>query len=411
MDRFDTVIIGGGVSAVTAAETIREKNDGVSLALVSEEKEPLYSRVLLPNYLKGERERKGIFLKEKGWYQEARINVFWGRTVKELNAAERSVTLDDNRKIWFSKLLIASGSRVRRLAIPGETLGHVHYLRTVHDADQILETLRYLKTLPRAQKKVAIVGGGFIGLELASVFSAHGIQGSIVTRGPYYWSERLDNRSSTIIQSEFAHHGFTLLAEEEVEEIYGTANPEGLQLASGKRIEAYAVGLGIGIVPSFDFLEGTPIATEQAILTDEYLETSLEGVYAAGDCAQFFDPILGRRVVIGNWTNSTVHGRLSGRNMEGGRTAFGTVSAYSASYFGVDVAFVGDPRDIPDTTIIAREDGGGRAQFFLWDKRLVGATLVNTPKLRGPVTQLIKQRIRISDPSVLSSADISSLIP
>ena len=318
----DFLIIGGSAAGTTAAETIRNNLPDSSIIIVTDEDHEQYSRVLLPHYIRGKVSREQVFLKKPQWYGNKGIELFKGVRVKGLESSEHVISLDNDEKIKYGKLLIAVGGFVIKLSVPGSDEASILYMRTIEDADKIV------KVASQSQKAV-IVGGGFIGLEFASCFKVNGVKTvTVLVMEPYYWAGKLDEVSSRVLVSTLEKNGVNILTNEEVGSINPIAglNPKKAAMAvetkSGKELRADVVGVGIGIKSDFSWLEVTGIKINRGIVTNEYLETSLPDVYAAGDCAEFHDVVFERQHVMGNWANATSQGNAVGKTMSGQRTVF-----------------------------------------------------------------------------------------
>ena len=404
MGKFKYVIIGNGICGSTAAEILRAKESQSTIAVVDEENKPLYSRVLLPAYVKGTIKRENVFLKTESFWRDNNIEFLGGKSVVKLDDEKRKVILSDDSEISFEKVFVASGGDVKRSDLPGQDLEGVHYLRTIDDADSIIKTIERIKKSPENKRKIVILGGSFIGLELASCFAVHGIGGIIVIRRPYYWADKLDKVSSSLLASTIENNGFKIISSSGIDHISGEEKVEGVKIISGETYECAGVGMGLGIDLNTDFLEESHVKVSDGIETDEYLETSVPGIYAGGDVAKFMNPIIGRKMRFGNWTNSIFQGRLAAENMLGGRHAVDFISGYGATYFGVPVSFVGDVSGEDGAQIVQRGESGWQEQLFVRNNFIIGATLINVPKDRMTLTSLIKNKVKFKDIGVLADA-------
>lgn len=399
MNSVDHLIIGNGIAGVTAAEEIRKRQPDATIAIVSEEDEPCYSRVLLPHYVKGKIPRTRVFIKTRDWYTRAGISVFWRRYAMRVDPAGHEVTLDDGAVLQYGKLLIASGGRVRQLAIPGDNHPAVLALRTLADADRIRDVLDRVAALPAREQDVAIVGGGFIGLEFPSIFCGRGFRTHCTIRGPYYWSRTWDQTSADLLETSLTNHGVALYKGENVTAMVGDNSMllKSVQTASGRELPARAVGYGVGLIPNLEVARAAGLLTNLGIVTNEYLETSIPDVYAAGDVAEFMDVVTGRRHRLGNWLNAVEQGRHAGAGMCGERTPFTSVTQYTITVFDCIVSFVGDVAMDDGIEVVAR--GAGTPEYgrlLLRDGKLSGATLIGRVTERAPIVELIRRGTNLS---------------
>lgn len=410
MDRYDYLIIGGGIAGTTAAETIRERDLSGAVAIVSEEPHPLYSRVLLPNYVKGVSSRAQVFLRAPGDYQTKRIVFLTGSAVS-LDTAARAVGLKDGRTLGFGKLLIASGGHPRQLGVPGEGLLGVSRFQTIEDADR-------MRTLLADSRRAVVAGSGFIALEYLEILSSRNIPTTLVSRQPYFFSRFLDPAGGDLLHGYFRSHGIILHVNDRLAAIAGEERVGSVELERGGSVPCDFVGLGIGLRRNTAWLAETGIAlTPSGVATDECLETSEPGIFAAGDIADFYDVALGFRHTHGNWGNAFRQGELAGRNMADpkGRAPYAGVTSYGIRSLGFHAALVGRADGGEGIMTITRLDPDAKtySRFFLKEDRLVGAALINRPQDRPVISTLIrdavtigKSRDQLADPAF----DISRLI-
>ncbi|MBI3606976.1 MAG: NAD(P)/FAD-dependent oxidoreductase, partial [Nitrospirae bacterium] len=277
----DFLIVGGGIAGTTAAETVRKKSDG-RVMVVTDEPHLLYSRVRLPDYVAGTIPRERVFMKDEGWYRDRKIELLRERAVSRLSLADRSVYLGDGSTIRYGTLLLAPGGSARRLACDGADWSGIHYLRTIDDADR-------LKSAMTTSTRSVVIGGGFIGLELARCFAQAGLHTTIVLMEPWFWPAVLDQDSSAMIDQTISRHGVAVHYSEQLTSIHGDGTLRQAVMASGKAFDCDLLGVGIGIGTRHSFVADAGLQVGKGILTNEYLRTSDPHVFAVGDVAEFFD--------------------------------------------------------------------------------------------------------------------------
>ncbi len=385
----DHVIIGGGIAGTTAAEGLRKKSDG-SVMILTDEAHTLYSRVRLPDYLVAQIPRERVFMKDEAWYRERRIDLVRGRTVRALSLADRSVRLDDGSVVRYGTLLLAMGGGARRLSCEGADWPGVHYLRTIDDADRILSSI---PTTTRA----VVVGGGFIGVELARCFSHHGRPTTMVLMESRFWPAFLDEAANAWIDRTLGAHGIDVRYSEQLQSIQGTGPRRNAVMASGNIFPCDIMGVGIGISTLHPFVKEAGLNVRKGIVTDECLRTSDPHVFAAGDVTEFLDLTRGQSNQIGNWSNAMEQGKVAALNMAGEPTPYRFVGNYVISIFGLTVGLTGDPAMPPGAEAILRgsPDRGSHARLVVRDHVIKGAAVLNAPKENVTIGQLIKQEIRI----------------
>jgi NAD(P)H-nitrite reductase large subunit len=383
------VIIGGGIAGTTAAEAIR-KQSKQSVMIVTDEAHTLYSRVRLPDYLVAQIPRERLFMKDEAWYRERAIDLVRGRSVRALSLADRIVRLDDGSAVQYGTLLLAMGGAARRLSCEGADWTGVHYLRTIDDADRILASMP-------ATTRAVVVGGGFIGLELARCFAHHGRPTTLVLMEPRFWPAFLDESASAWIDRTLRERGIDVRYSEQLQAIRGAGSVREAVTVSGHAVPCDIMGVGIGISTLHPFVKEAGLTVRKGIVTDETFRTNDPHVFAAGDVAEFFDLTLGRSNQLGNWSNAMEQGKVAALNMVGEPTPYRFVGSYVITIFGMPVGLTGDPSTPPGAEIIVRgtPDRGSYARLIVRDGVIKGAAVLNAPKDHITIGQLIKQEVRI----------------
>jgi NAD(P)H-nitrite reductase large subunit len=407
MQNYKYLIIGGGAAGTSAAEAIRKEDPQGSIAIVSDEVHPLYSRVMLskPNFFLGKIPFDQIYLKGQEWYGQNKITFLGGRTATALDVQNKIVSLDNREQAGYDQLLIATGVRTRAWDVPGSDKGNIHSLRTLEDGQKIIGAIK-------ETKKAVIVGGSFIGFEMADLMQMAGLEATMILRENYIWEPTLDEPSGRMIEEALQKMGVKILKNMEVAEVLGGQKVSAVKLKDGNQIDCDIIITGIGVVPpSLDFLKKAGVEVQNAILTDEYLETNVEGVWAAGDIAEYKDLLLEENIQLGNWVNAREQGRIAGLNMVASldpakaKLPFKFVSFYTTQGVGTSIAFVGDARPLPDREIIARgsPESGSYERILLVRpspdserKELVGATMINRTSELSTVAKLIENNVDVS---------------
>ncbi len=370
------VIIGGGIAGTTTAEELRKLDSSSEITLVSEEQHQIYSRVLLPHYIKGKVPRERVFLKKENWYSEQNIDWMPGVLAIHLDTKNKFVALSNGREIEYDKLLIATGGEPRLLF---ENNKNVSYLRSLSDADHLLELLNGHSDSCRGE----IFGSGFIACEYINLFSHFGLPTRVSFRSEHFWSRILDREPGELINQHLEKNG-----------IVSRNNfvfPETL-IDSAKSDSIF--GIGSGIEPDFSWLNESGIEIKSGIRANEFLETNITDVFTAGDVAEFYDVIVDRHVKVGNWMSAMAQGRVVAQNMFGNKTVFELVSSYATNILGLEVIFIGDvSKEASDEVrLIGSIEDGGITQLVGRKGQLVGAILLNRNSDRATITNMIKNR-------------------
>jgi len=385
------VIIGGGITGTTAAEELRKIDADAEITIVSEEQHPLYSRVLLPHFIKEKIPRERVFLKKESWYEEKNIIWLRGERVEKLDPKNKFVQVTSGQEIEYDKLLIATGGDVR---VIGQDVRGVSYFRTLDDADHIVQLLQERKSDAHG----VVYGGGFIACEYINIFEKYGMPATVAFRGDHFWSAVLDDESGKLINDRILQGGFALIPRATDMALEGEKELEAVSFGD-KRIPCSFLGVGIGMVRDDGWIREAGVEIEAGVRSNEFLETNVPDVFTAGDCAQFHDVIVDRPMFVGNWMNAMSQGRAVAKSMMGERTPFKLVSSYATNVLGLEIIFVGDAEKAAADEVIVRGSSaeGGVTQVFLRGGRVVGGTMVGRNADRTPITKLIQSRADIGN--------------
>ena len=399
----DYLIIGGGIAGTTAAETIREKDTGGIVAIITKEPHPLYSRVLLPSYIEGRIPREQVFLRTLEDYVKKGIHLYTDEEVTVLDVEKREVLTAKGNIFYYKQLLISAGGKVKKWSTIG--LQDVARLHTVEDADAFREKLSYM-----TNPEVGLVGGGFIGLEIMAALIPRKIPVHCFIREPRYWARFLDKVGSEILETHIGNNHVTFHHEEEITAL--RRNEDGSVFVATTKRNTFQVGMmavGIGIEREISVFGGVGLEVERGIKTNEFLETNIPGIWAAGDIAEYYAPLFGRHLVVGSWNNSFLQGRVAGGNMTArqvqadSKNAFLQIPLYAIDVANLHITFLGDVYDdhVQVYTGYTRFlENNFYERFFVYNNHLVGAVLVNKFEDRKNVENLIR-----------SKADVSSFVP
>ncbi len=388
------MIIGGGIAGTSAAEAIRKLDPGSKIAILEEEEYPLYSRVFLPSYARGEMPLEKVMLRRLEDYSRQNIDVYLSETAKQVDFSRREVFSESLKVFSYKKLLIASGGRVKPLEFEQEFKDRILRLQTLDDARRILE----LGSAGRL-RRVVILGGGFITLEFLNIFRKYGSETTLLFRDDYFWKGQVEERGGKFFEELFFRNRILAHAREEVSELRRVGSDIQVLTKNGLKLAADWLAVGIGLKRSFELVRGVS-ETGAGIRVNEFLEVpGISDVWAAGDVMEYFDTISGRLQTAGNWTHAFYTGHLAGENMAGKRLRFSSVPAYSIKVLDNVATFVGEVDEkFADRTFV-REVPLERkyARFFLKGDRLIGAVLLNAWQSKPALTRLIESGRTLSE--------------
>ncbi len=394
------VIIGNGVAGTTCAQTLRKNDPACEIWLITNEPYPLYNRVSLPRFLQGVLTEQKVMIRDFAWHEQQRITLLTETLVTHVDTAERVVHMDKGGPLRYDALLVATGGWANKLRVPGAAgTHHIYNFVTLDDTKEIIA--RALEC-----KSAVTSGGSFIAYELTEGLNVRGVHVTWLMRGPYWLRTTLDEEGGRLVDEIAARHGVEVVHGEEIREIVpANGVPSHVVTSSGRHVQAEVIGVGLGLTLNHSFLSDTPIDRKSGVLTNEYMETNVPGVFAAGDLAEFFDPVIGRHHTMGTWDNAIGHGRIAGVNMAGGHEPYVDVPTYTSPLFDTNIAVMGIAESHnPDLTSVSRTvpgDKGGKdyRKFFFKENRLVGAVFIGSPKGRKKVVELIRTGLECPTPA------------
>lgn len=367
------VIVGGGQAAGQNVASLRQAGYEGEIVLIGDESHPPYQRPpLSKQYLSGEHGIERVYLRPPTFYQDKNITLKLGVSVTALDTKSHRVKTPSGEDIEYEKLLLATGSRPRILDAPGSDLPGIFYLRTIADVDRIREAMT-------KARNVCIVGGGYIGLEVASVAVTSGLSVTVLEM-----EDRILQRVTTPEMSTFYHglhssHGINILTHAAVHGFAGDGQVERV-LCGEQSIEADLVIVGIGILPNVELAEAAGIHCENGIVVDDHCQTSEADVFAAGDCSNHPNPILQRRLRLESVPNAMEQARVAAANMLGGDDTYGSIPWFWSDQYDLKLQMVGFSSD-GDTQVLRGDKSANQfAIFYLKDGAVVAVDAVNSPR-------------------------------
>jgi NAD(P)H-nitrite reductase large subunit len=388
------VIIGNGAAGTYCAEQLRKDDAACEIVMIDDEKYTLYNRVSLPRYLKGVLLEQRVYVRDQEWHDKNRIDLRLETKVTHVNFEEKTVAMDPGGEITYDRLLIATGGRPNPLKVPGAD--GAKYLFNFQYFD---ETKAMVARIP--DSKVAVVmGGSFIGYELTEAFAFRKLETHWIQRGPWFLRRSLDEPGGKVVSLLAEDAGVHLHYEESIERLEQQNGQLKVQGSKGFSATADMVAVGLGLTMNIDIFKGTALETKVGVLTNEFLETNVPDVWAAGDVAEFYDVMSQRHHRMGTWDNSINHGRHVAKNMLGAKQPYVEVPTYASGMFNSNISVMGvtteEEPEAESLFEVEYEPRNYKRLFFLKDK-LVGAILVGKMRGRKKVLELIATRATIDD--------------
>jgi len=387
------VIIGNGVAGTTAAETLRKHDPNCSIHLLTNEPYPLYNRVSLPRFLQGVIVEQKVMIRDFVWHEQRNIHLVTETAVSSINTDERVVLTADGKRYPYDALLIVSGGCANPLRVPGASdTKHIYNFVTLDDTKTIIARMLESRT-------ALAYGGSFISYELCDGFAVRKLNTVWMMRGPYWLRTALDHEGGEVVDAIAKKFGVEVIHGDEIVSVVpNNGVPSYVKTKQGRQIQADVIGVGLGITLNTQILKETPVEVRSGVVVNEYLETNVPHVYAAGDVAEFFDPTINRHHTMGTWDNALAHGKIAAANMAGGHEPYIDVPTYTSPLFDVNIAVIGIAEsNNPELEIAVRREPGEKGndnyrKLFFRQNRLVGVLMIGSPKGRKKLLELVKNQ-------------------
>ena len=368
---YEYIIVGGGLAGASAVEGIRERDKKRDVLLIAAEKHLPYDRPPLTKKLWfGKKKVEDIFLHDQAFYDQNSVTVAQGVTVSALDPKQKKVMTSTGGEFRFKKLLLATGGVPRILPIPGGDLEGICYFRTLDD---------YLKirTESIAGKEAVVIGGGFIGSEIAAALAMNKIDVTMIFPDSYLVSKVFPEYLGRALLGQFLSRGIKVLANEKPSAFSKQGGRFTTHTASGKKVESDMVIVGIGIAPSLDLPRRAGLQTANGVIVDTYLQASLPDIYAAGDIAFFPYQALGKQTRVEHWDNALNQGKQAGLNMAGARKPYDYMPYFFSDLFEFGYEAVGEVDAQLETFADWQKENDTGVIYYLRDGKVRGAMMCN----------------------------------
>lgn len=400
MNNSHCVIIGGSHAAAQLAPSLRQNGWEGKISIIGAEPVLPYHRPpLSKTYLAGDKDIHDILIRPQSFYEQQNIHTMLGVTVSKIDRASKKLILADGAEVEYTKLALTTGSKVRKINIPGSNLDGVFYLRDMHDVDNI-------KRFVGKGKKAVIVGGGYIGLETAAALRKQGMEVTVLEAMPRVLQRVTAPEISAFYTRVHSEEGVKILTDTAIESITGNIHAEGVTCADGTQLEANLVIIGIGILPVTDLAEEAGIEVNNGIVVDEFARTSDPDIVAAGDCTFHYNPIYDRHLRLESVQNAIDQAKVAAATVCGKLEAYNALPWFWSDQYDLKLQIAGLSQGF-DQVIIRGEYETGRsfAAFYLQEGRLIAVDAVNSPKefmlsKRALVTKFTPDLNKLADVSV-----------
>ncbi len=380
------VIVGLGITGISAARKIRELDKEGAIDIFTQEAYPFYYRPRLPDYVAGQVEVKDFIVNPDSWYENQRITVHLEESVSRVDPDKHEVETEKGERFAYDRLLLATGGYSFVPPIKGSDKEGVFALRNVADADRI-------KAYAAKSKELILIGGGLLGLEAGNGLRKAGLKVAVMERSSRLLPRQTDPECSEILKVKMEEMGFTIKLEAKSAEILGDKKVKGLRLESGEAVAGDMILISAGVRPELGLAQAIGLEIDKAVVVNDHMETSRESIYAAGDVIQH------RGRFYGIWPASQTQGEVAGVNMAGGQRSYeGTVMSNRLKVMGIDLVASGeiDPEGQLECEKVVEKDKGIYRKLVLREGRTVGCVLFGDASGSQELLNAIEKAVDIS---------------
>ena len=391
MESTKYLLIGGGLACAEAAKQIRRLDERGGITMVSDEPNLPYNRPpLSKGFLRGEEEHEGLLVSNESDYREQGIETLLVVRAEGLDPAAALVSMSDGRDIRYEKLLIATGGSPVKLALPGADLPGIHYLRTLEDS-------RAIAAEAAPGKRAVIVGAGFIGLEVAASLTQLGVEVTVVEAMPRIWPRFADEKLASVIQGLCEERGVSFRLGQGVNGFGGDDRVSSVAIGEGDNLACDFACVGVGIRPNVQLAQAGGLDLDNGVVVDEFMHASHPNVFAAGDVANYFDPVFGKRRRVEHWGHAEYSGQVAGMNMAGEEMKYDLLTYVWSDIFDLHLEFAGDEAEHDEALVRGSVEERSFTQLYLKQGLLRAYFSINTPAKEFPILQrLIKRKKDVS---------------
>ena len=393
------IVAGAGHAAGQLVASLKQKKYPGRITLIGDEPWYPYQRPpLSKKFLAGELPAERLYFKPASFYDDPNIEVLLGTRVLAVDRAGKAVEIENGDRLEYGTLVLATGSRVRRLPLAGSELAGVHYLRGIDDVNGLRPDLD-------GSRRVVIIGAGYIGLEVAAVARSLGNVVTVVEMEERVMSRVVSPQVSTFYQDVHREHGVTIMLAAGVQRIVGEERVSGIELADGRILEADSVVIGIGILPNVELAADAGLEVDDGVLVDDRCRTGDTAIFAIGDCTRHPNAILGRNLRLESVHNALEQAKTAAANICGEDVIYAQVPWFWSDQYDLKLQIAGLSQGYDQVVIRGEPASRSFSCLYLKDGVLIAVDAVNKPKDFMQSKALISIHARI-EPALLADGDV-----
>ncbi|NLB71739.1 MAG: NAD(P)/FAD-dependent oxidoreductase [Chloroflexi bacterium] len=372
------LVVGAGIAGVSAAEAIHKTQPDASITMVSDEHNLPYFRMNLTRYLAGELERDRLDLHNREWYHENHVEIILDTHIDDIDAASKQIRLENGRLIEYDKLILANGASPFVPPIPGRELDGVMTLRSLEDADKILN-------ITAEPANVVCIGGGLLGLEIAGGIAQKGTNVTVLEALDWLLPRQLGKEAAEMLRGQIEAMGIKVIVPARIKQISGEGKVSAVELDDGTIIPANLVLISAGIRPNLDLAKRIGLEVNRGVIVNEHMQTSDPDIYAAGDVCEYHG------ILYGLWVPARKQGEVAGRSAAGQPTEYpGDPPSAKLKVLGLDLFSIGQfsPAEASDR-LVTWQEGDRFISFLFRDAKMIGSNLLGETGLDMKVKKAI----------------------
>jgi NAD(P)H-nitrite reductase large subunit len=393
------VIVGASAAGIGAVEAIREVDQTGSIAIISEEPCPQYSRPMISDFVSGRADFHKMKCRTDEFWKENNVEALTGKKATVLNLNEKTVQLESGEKVAYEKLLLATGGKPFVPKMEGSDKDGVFTFTTIADAQRLAAKIDSINA-----KATVVIGAGLIGISVTEALMKRGLKVTMVELQEKILSLLLDAKASDLVEGVVKKAGVDIVTGQSVQKILGKPDNDGVVggviLTKGNQIPCDLIIVAIGVVPRTELVTGTAVKTNRGIVVDNTMQTNVPDVYASGDVAEAYDFIMNQNRLLPLWPLAVLEGQVAGYNMAGKKIMYmGGTNMSSLKYFGIPIVSIGlaNPKEDPALEVLVKNDAEHNVykKLVLKNNVIVGLTLVNCIERAGVFFYLMKNTINV----------------